>query len=65
MDGRMQYLLESGPPILSRHGVRMMIENFDAISANYPFFIPGAASHNDFIASNTRQAGAFEALDDP
>jgi hypothetical protein len=40
MDGRMRYLLESGPPILSRHGVRMMIENFDAKNANYPLFHP-------------------------
>jgi hypothetical protein len=39
-------------------------ENFDDTSANYPFFIPDPPPHNDFIASNTRQAEAFGAFDD-
>jgi hypothetical protein len=52
-----------------RHRSRRMrpgpiFENFDDITANYPFFILDPPSHNESIASNTRQPQAFEAFDD-
>ncbi|VXC16510.1 hypothetical protein MASSI9I_51311 [Massilia sp. 9I] len=44
--------------LLSKH----IFENFDYITANYPFFISVLATHNDSIAAKTRALRRTEAL---